>query len=287
MSEMNEEMTLDDPLQGEPQHAAQLGSIPPPGRGVERDTQPMAGRLRPRDDGGSEPGKVASPRTDEEPQVAANHSLHRADKHDKEKTRTTIPSARTRQESGTQIAGGSLTGRVRGNKGKEPVTEKSSELQLASGQQGGVQPKIASVMSSPISTFDIEGHRKENRETTQARLDNIQDNRDAAGRMTEEEEVKGGEQTGAGVTHSHTPLPSGPRARSPPPLRGTYRPERHRIYRQLLPETNSSEPTNIADGYASEDDAVKDWFACTLMNNLDRSSTIEDTVKAIKADKNA
>ena len=211
MSEMTEETTCDNQLQDEPQLAAQMEGTPPPGQGVEGDTQPMAGRLRPRDDGGSEPGKVASPRTDEEPQLAANHSLQRAGKKDKGKAQTTIPSGRTRPTSGTQIAGGTLTGRSRGSKGKEPVTEKSSEPQLAAGQQGGLQPKITSVMSSPISAFDIEGHRKENRETAQVRLDNIQDNRNAAGRMTEEDEVRGGGSRLAQASHT----PKLPRLRAP------------------------------------------------------------------------
>ena len=123
---------------------AQMEGTPPSVQGVERGTQPMAGRSRPRDDKGSETGKVASPRTNEEPQLAVNHSLQRADNPDQSKAQATNPSEKTRLASGTQVAGGALKGRPKRGKAKElttPVTKKGSEPQLAPGQGGECSPR--------------------------------------------------------------------------------------------------------------------------------------------------
>jgi hypothetical protein len=177
-----------------------------------------------------------------------------------------------------------LTGRQRGKEIVTPATDKNDAPQLAAGQRGSMQPKIAAVLSSPIPVLNIDAHRKENKETKQARLDNMKYHKDAAGEAVEEDEVRGKGQHGAGVTHPHTPTPSGPRARSPPPLCGTYRPECQRIFRQLMPDNDMSESENLADGFVDEDAAIRGWYACTLMNTLDEDSTIEGTVKAIRAD---
>ena len=285
MSGMTEEMSRDGASQVELQHAAPEVSTPTSGQGDAGGAPAMAGRLRPRDDTSSETGKAASPRTDEEPQHASNYSLHRAGTADKASTRGAAPNAKTKQTSGTQVAGGKLSGRQKGKAAATPTTDKGGAPQLASSQQGSMQPKIAAVMASPIAVLNIDGHRKENGETRQTRLDNIQEGHSAAAMEMEEDEVRGRGQTGAGVTHPHTPTPSGPRARSPPPLCGTYRPECQCIYNwQLMPDNDMSESESLADGFADRDAAMRGWYACTLIHTLDAESTIDNTVTAIRAD---
>ena len=51
-----------------------------------------------------------------------------------------------------------------------------------------------------------------------------------------------------------------------------------------MPDNDMSESENLADGFMNEDAAVRGWYACTLMHTLDKNSTIEETVKAIRAD---
>ena len=178
MSRINEEMSRDGASQVELQHAAPEVSTPTSGKGDAGGAPAMAGRLRPRDDTSYETGKAASPRTEEEPQHASNYSLHRAGIADRPSTRGAAPNAKSKQTSGTQVAGGKLSGRQKGKAAATPTTDKGGELQLASSQQGSMQPKIAAVMTSPIAMLNIDGHRKENGETRQARLDNIQERPD-------------------------------------------------------------------------------------------------------------
>ena len=196
MSGMTEEMSRDGASQVELQHAAPEVSTPTSGQGDAGGAPAMAGRLRPRDDTSSETGKAASPRTDEEPQHASNYSLHRAGTADKASTRGTAPNAKTRLTSGTQVAGGKLNGRQKGKAGATPTTDRGGELQLASSQQGSMQPRTAAVISSPIPVLDIEAHRKENSETMHARLDNMQERQNAAAVAVEEDEVRGRGQYG-------------------------------------------------------------------------------------------
>ena len=74
-----------------------------------------------------------------------------------------------------------------------------------------MQPKIVAVMASPIAVLNIDGHRKENGETRQARLDNIQERQNAAAVAVEEDEVRGRGIHGAGVTHPHIYIKRKPR----------------------------------------------------------------------------
>ena len=264
ISEITEETNREGASQVEPQHAAPEMSTPTSGQGDAGGAPALAGRLRPRDDESSAAGKAASPRTDEEPQHASNHSMHRADISDKATTRRTALTAKTKPASGTQVAGGKLIGRQKGKTTATPATDNSSAPQLASGQQGSMQPKTAAVISSPIPVLNIDAHRKENSEAKHARLDNMQERQNAAAVAVEEDEVRGRGQYGTGVTHPHTPTPSGPRACSPPPRRGTYRPECQCIYIwQLMPEQDMSDSEHLADGFVNEEAAIRGWYAHT------------------------